>query len=100
MSDSLNHVKLLDLAKSKGHSASDCGSPSNALSDNRLIASLFDGFGSGCASIQAWSLTSRGAAMRTPVSGVRAVGGGPSVFFVARLLTRSSREAPNDARSE
>jgi len=53
----------------------------SAISSNRLIASDRVGFGSGWASIHAFSFASRSAGMRTPVMGVRPVGGRPRGLF-------------------
>ena len=53
----------------------------NALSNNRLIASDRDGFGSGWRLIQALSFASSSAGMRTPVIGVMPVAGRPRGLF-------------------
>lgn len=53
----------------------------NPLSINRRIASAREGFGSGCRSIQALSLASSSAGMRTPVMGVTPVRGRPRDLF-------------------
>lgn len=67
----------------------------NALSNNRLIASDFDGFGSGCASIQASSFASSSGGMRRPRIGWRPVAGRPRglLGLSAIDLTREERAA-------
>jgi hypothetical protein len=52
-----------------------------ALSSSRLMASDLDGFGSGCAAIQAWSFASSSGGIRKPRIGYTPVGGRPRGLF-------------------
>lgn len=78
-------------------------SPLNARSNNRLIASEKDGFGSGCALIHASSFASSSGGMRRPRIGCLPVAGRPRgllglssidlpLFWVYPIISR--RETP------